>query len=385
MQIIFGAMALSISAAFADLEPPVQIRPPIPTRVIGGKFESALERTISATWSSVPLRMILNDVAREQKTAILLDRRIDSGREMPWEFKGRPLRAELADLAKGHGAAMSIAGNAVYIGPASSARKLRTLIHLRRSEVIEKSASLSKGRDRELMRVATAHWGDLARPADLIRQLSELYKLEVRGGEQISHDLWAGCTLPAASAVEALSLILIQFDFTFEWTGDASGIRIVPIPDKVTFARVYKPGNGSAKTTAEKWRAEFPDAEFELKGREINVVGTVEEHEAIAALLQPNRANGKKNGSTKPVPLSQKTFTLKVQGAPVRSILQELEKQGVEIILDEQKLKDAGIDIDKRIDLEVDQADADKFFRAICEPLKIQFKIDGQTVTLSPK
>src|SRR3990172_5179417 len=107
MQQIAAAMFLCAWGAAA--EPAVEIQPPLPRRVLGEKFRSALDRKITATWKSVSLRSILHAIARERELAILLDRRIDPGRELPWEFSGRDLHTELAALSRGHGAPFSVA------------------------------------------------------------------------------------------------------------------------------------------------------------------------------------------------------------------------------------------------------------------------------------
>jgi hypothetical protein len=275
--------------------------------------------------------------------------------------------------------------NTVYIGPTSSAAKLRTLVRIREDEIMAGAAKLPKGRDLEILRQSTLHWGDLSKPADLIQRTAEKYHLEVAGIDRVSHDLWAGGTLPSASAAEALMLVLIQFDLAFEWTGDATGIRIIPVPERPEIVKNYPASKPLARDLLEAWQKEHSAAKFEKREREYAVVGTVEDQESFARLLRPN-GNGAPvgGGPVKPAPLSRQTFTLKVERASFRALMDELQKRGVEFEFDEKVLRAAGIDLDTRIDLDVQKAGPEEFFRAMCRPLGLGFRIERNKVTLVP-
>jgi hypothetical protein len=43
------------------------------------------------------------------------------------------------------------------------------------------------------------------------------------------------------------------------------------------------------------------------------------------------------------------------------------------------------INLDDPISMDVKQAEADEFFKALCDPLGLKFSIDDVTVTLAPK
>ena len=64
----------------------------------------------------------------------------------------------------------------------------------------------------------------------IVEQIAGRYKLKVKDLDRVPHDVWAHATLPSVNSYEALSLVLIQFDLTFQWNNDASTIQIVPLP-----------------------------------------------------------------------------------------------------------------------------------------------------------
>ena len=61
------------------------------------------------------------------------------------------------------------------------------------------------------------------------------------------------------------------------------------------------------------------------------------------------------------------------------------EESEVEFLYDAKALEAAGVDLDRAIRLDVKDAGADAFFRAVFVPLGLKFEIDGYTVRLSPK
>ena len=125
----------------------------------------------------------------------------------------------------------------------------------------------------------------MSQPAELVRRLAERHQLEVEGLEQVPYDLWAGAALPQVTAAQALSLVLIQFDLTFEWVAEAQRVRIVPIPNEVGIERGHLPGKGQTPATAlAQWREQFPKLEARLLDGEVVVRGTLEQHETLERL-----------------------------------------------------------------------------------------------------
>lgn len=379
-----GAAILFASLLAAEPEPEVLLDRPVPERATGRAFRQVLDRRMAATWRSVPLRRILRRIGNERKIAILLDGRIDPGQELPVDVSNQPVREALQAIAEKVSARAVVVGNTVYIGPPERAGTLRTLVRLRTDELFEEPSGSRKERALDLVRKRTVHWNDLDRPADIVQQIAERYGLQVRRLDRVPHDLWARGTLPEASAPQALSLILIQFDLTFVWTDDGGGIRIGPVPENVAVERTYASRGMSTEAALERIRAEVPGAEAEVRGDKIHVRGTVDEQEAVAALLDPTR-NEKSDDREPPVSLERQQFTLTIRRVPVRAVMKKLAESGVRFKYDAEALKAAGIDLNQKISLQARDVTAAEFFRKLFGPLGLEFAIDGATVRLTPR
>ncbi|MBT4864997.1 MAG: hypothetical protein HON53_07765 [Planctomycetaceae bacterium] len=382
-------IAVAICSLFAADTPTadVQLDRRHPSLKTGKEFRDELNKPLTATWQNVPARRVLGRMAESRKISILLDRRIDPTQPLAVDFGGQPLQSALESIAAKVDGQVSVLGNTVCIGPQESMAKLRTLTAVRFDELQQPTLRLSKGRLAELGERRTLHWNDLDRPSDLIQQIGKRYRLRIDGLEQIPHDLWASATLPSVNAVEALSIVLIQFDLTFRWNETANGLQIVSVPDKVSISRSYTPRGSSAAGTAKKWSANIDGLQTKVDGSRVTVTGTVEQHEAVAALLRPTR----RRPTTRPVPgavlpLEKRLYAkLKFERVPAVALIRRLEKTGIVFKYDEAKLKAAGIDINMPISMDLKNATADEVFAAFCKPLGLKYRTKGLTVTLSPK
>jgi len=382
---MLASLAVAASSMlFADAKDVVLDRP-IPELLVEAEFERALGHSISATWNNMRLRGIARRITENRRIAVLLDRRLDPSRELELEINNKTVRQVLEQVADEVSARISVSPSTVYVGPERPAEVLRTLIALRTAELFDSTVGADPGRRFELGTRQTLHWNDLDSPAQLIRTIAEAYSLEVAGVEQIPHDLWAGATLPAVSAAEALSLILIQFDLTFAWTSGGAGIRIVPVPEEVSLERDYVIRRLSPGEVTRRLEDEFPGLQTQVQRRQLIVRGTLEQHEAVERLLNPRPRTATNQRSAESQPLSQQKFTLRTKAVPAIALLRALEDKDIDLEYDAAKLAAAGIDLEQGIDLDVSNASAEEFFKTICEPLGLKFTIDGSTVTLEPE
>ena len=345
-----------------------------------GKFEAALDRPISAIWSGVSLRRIVQRIITDRNIAILIDRRVDPDQFLKVDSDNIPLVELLRRLAEQTRSGFRITGNVAYIGPEHAAAKLRTLIHLRRTET--RRQTVDRSRRRGLLQRRTINWNDLDEALPLLRETAAKFDLELEGGERVPHDLWRGAALPSVDAIEALSLLLVQFNLTFEWSPSARGIRLVSIPDRVVVERRHRPVGRAAADVAGEIR-DRTDARITVDGRQLIVRGLVEDHEFIERFLNPKRV-GAARPTSGPVPLSRRTFTLEIRDVPASALLHRLTKSGIMIDYDAEALKQAGVDLEKPITMNVTRIPADRFFKLIGDQLGVTSTIDGLAVTLKP-
>lgn len=356
---------------------------PLAAPLTGSKFHQQLDQQTSGSWTNVELRSLLNKLASERRVAFLLDRRIDPTVKMNVDIVDRPLREGLQEFARMVHADVSVTENIVYIGPPSATERLRTLIELRTAELREASKEIPDQRRTQLTRRQTISWADLETPSDILRRISDPYKLTIRQQDQVPHDLWAGSELPNSTPTEALSLILIQFNLTFAWVDGGNAIELAPIPERVLLERRQRIRGRSAVETLKLIAERFPQLESTVDGSDLIVRGTLEEHENVAALLNPSSI--RKPTLSAPAPLKQRTFTLTIRRAPVRSVMDELKKSKVVFVYDANALAAAGVNLDQPVDLDLNKATAEQFLNALFSPLDLSFEIENLTVTLTPK
>ena len=349
----------------------------------GPKFHVELDKPLSGSWTNVELRDLLNKLASKSGIAILLDRRVDPTVSIPVKIANRSLNDGLQDIARDLGAGVSLPDNLVFIGPPTAVSRLRTLIELRSGELSSKTNPVPESRRNSLARRQTFSWDDLETPAEILKRIADHHHLQIRQLELVPHDLWAGNSLPSVAAAEALSLVLIQFDLTFAWTEAGQGIEVVPIPETVVVERRPRARGRSLPDLLKLVTEQFPKLDAQIEGTELLVRGTVEDHEAVAALLNPSTL--RKPAVPVPAPLRKRIYTLTYERAPVRAIMKELEKSGTLFVYDAAALSAAGIDLDQTVDLKLDKASADEFFKALFSPLKLSIEIDNVTVKLTPK
>lgn len=372
-------------AAGEEQERPVP-PPAADSRALSGpKLQAALGEPLLATFRNREIRDLLSSLGHNRKLSLLLDRRIDPERKIQLKFRNEPLEDALRQICDLVQAELKLVGNVLYIGPAPSASKIRTLVALRSQELA--AMSLAKERRRQLSAHGWIAWNDLDSPRDVVRQLADRHELSIEGAERIPHDLWAGAALAETSLVEALSLVLIQFDLTFAWKEKAEGIEIVPVPESPHFEKSYSV-RGSPAETLRRWTEKIPDLDGSVQGAKIVVRGTAERHEEVDRLIDPRK--GKRAPSTKPsapVPLSNRRFSIQFRNGSARALMRELEDSGIDFQYREQSLDALGIDLDAplKIAIDMEKATAQELFTAVFGPLGLKVQLDGTTVILTPK
>jgi hypothetical protein len=133
------------------------------------------------------------------------------------------------------------------------------------------------------------------------------------------------------------------------------------------------------------WTSEFPGLVAEARGERVLVRGTVEQHEALERLATGRPLPVADGEPARPAaPRDKRTFTIRQRVTP-RALIETLEKSGIDVVYDARRLHAAGVDLDRPVALELKQAPADEFFRAWCDPLRLDFAIDGVTVRLTPR
>jgi hypothetical protein len=363
---------------------------PVPF-VTGPAFRKAIEQPISASWGDeATLRTIVQAIEEARRVAIVPDRRLDPSCYRSASAAGEPLRTALERLAGQWQSGASVVGNCIYLGPEDVAAKLRTLVKLRGDELADKASAIPESRRSALTRASTIRWNDLDRPADVLGRLGEQFGLAIEGRELVPHDLWARAVLPEANAIEALSLVLVQFDLTFVWTDHGRGVRIERIPERVAIEKTYLPSRGLSPATAvARWQEQIPGLEARAESGKIIVSGTVEQLELVEIVRRggrvPDRTRAPDGPALKPLHLQRYTGT--VENKPASAVLQWLgaQSQGrLTFEYDAESLKAAGIDLETPVTVKLKEATIEELLKLIFDPLGVAFEIKDRTVLLKP-
>lgn len=358
----------------------------------GKPFEGALDQRIGRSWTGQDghrLRDVVKQLVDLQRVSIVLDRRIDPTQSIELTMPSTPLREIISSLARKVDSEMSVVGNVVYVGPADSAKKLRTLVELRNSELSKLTSGAAAGkspwrnRPTSLTQRKTFVWQELDRPRDMLKQVADKFQIEIEELDNLPHDLWATTSFPQMTAAESLSLLLVQFGSTFEFLPNRAAIRVVPIPKRVFVERSHTV-LANSPVILEAARKQFPDVELEQSGSKLIARGTVEQQAELTAWLRPgNQKTSKPSGKS----LSERRFTIKEEdNVPLGAFLKTFTDFGVKFDYDQNRLADAGISLDQKVNIKnVKDVPAEKLFRDVLGPLGIAVTIDDETVRLTPK
>lgn len=348
----------------------------------GAALDRALQQPVSLAREQVELRELVETFGASQRAACLLDRRIDPTQRVTLTATSLPVRQVLEGLARQVDAASGRLGATVLIGRRDQLDRLLTTAAALQAE-LRTSRDVSANRRLQLLSARTLGWQPLDRPSDVLQSIGRSWSIDVLNPERVPHDLWAGGTAAGIDAVEALTLVLGQFDLSFAWRKEGRAIEIVLAPESPTVVRSHRPRSLSPPAALARIEEQQPGAAVVRRGTSLEVTATVLQHEAIAQLLgevAPATAPG-----PEPVPLSRRRFPLvRIVRKPLGPVLEGLKQQGIDVIYDPQELRSAGIDLEGLISLELENATAEELFDRLCRPVGLRYEIDGSKVRLHP-
>jgi hypothetical protein len=143
--------------------------------------------------------------------------------------------------------------------------------------------------------------------------------------------------------VERLTLIANQFDLTFRIASDGRSITLIPIPDELTNPR--QPSAAEAKAAS------------------------------------PESPDGKGDADLDRVHIER----LAVREKPIGPVLRQLaERWKLDLQIDEEAIEKAGISMDQRVSVVVENATIDELFRELLKPTGLTFRRSQRTVVLTP-
>jgi len=343
----------------------------------GMRLRDELARPGNCLWQDAPLRTALASFSRARKVALIIDRRVDPGQFVSLKFTNATGAEVLARVAADRELGFCFFGPVAYFAPRSTTDRIRTVGELRREELRGLGAGVAK----KYLASKRAAWDDFATPRDLLSELGEENRFEIVGLDQIPHDLWAAADLPALSVCDRLTLILTQFDLTFNTARDGSSVTLVPMPEHPLLVRDY-PGGRQPDELVAKWSQLLPDSRFKVVHGRIYVQGRLEDHERIGASRRPPQP---KTPDSPPPDLDRTRFKTNASNQPLKKVLAQFASQlKLQLKLDRPAFESAGVSLDQLISFNVEDATFDQLMDAILRPVGCTWRREGNVLEVRP-
>lgn len=328
----------------------------------GSDFRNHLQTDISLTWQSRGLREGLETLARSQRVAIFLDRRVDPGVRITFTCDGTPVETAIRGIAAKAKLGVGFVGPVIYVGPPLTCAGIATLSEVRNEQVKDLPAAAHK----RLLRKNPTAWPDLVEPQLLLARMATTAGLTIPNIQSVPHDIWRSIDLPDMTFAEQAVLVSAGFDLSFRWHANARQIFLIRYPKATSIRRVY--GSADPEKLAKQLAKLLPQAFVEVEESRVVVRSTLEDHWEI------ERTRGTKGVQQKaPKDPKDERYTLTVKQQPTEVLFKLLTKKlKMELVVH----KDAPrAKLDKRITFSVNEATNVELFKAIgrAAGLKVQF------------
>lgn len=295
--------------------------------------------TATVHWQGVSLREAIARLRPLFKEVILVDRRVDPEMRVNLDIAATSAEQVLNAIGSDRGYHAVHVGKLVYFGPAEAADRLHDLIAQHARDLAHTPPSLRLS----LARKQPIRWERLSEPRQIIADLAHKNGWQITGEEQIAFDLWDANDLPELSLSEALTVLLIGFDLSFEINSQSHALAIIPL----------------ASSPAAVIPKKSPDT---------------------IASKQKNSAKSRTDTGTKQV------YTLHVQEKPVGAVLRELAgRLSWSLHIDEDAIRQTGKSLDQRVSFSVTNADREKLLTSLLTPAGLEFRIEGNDIYVFPE
>ena len=359
----------------------------------GPAFQRQLARQVSVVWSDSPLRLALDGLSRSQDVAIVLDRRVDPGRKLSLSVSDVALETLLQTVAQQCGLDMAQFGSVIYLGPPNSASRLSALVASREKGLRNMPATAA----RVYRQSRAMAWDSLAEPRNLLADLASDNQLDIAGLDRVPHDLWPALELPSMSLLERLTLIANQFDLTFDIAPKGREITLTPIPDDLDNPERNLPSS-EAISQSPTQSPPTKRSSSNVSDKSLSKPSGAKTHEGRSASSSaPAKSSATAADRSKKTPPSlsaggpsadidqMRIERLAVREQPIGPVLRQLtERLKLDLQIDEKALAEAGISLDQRVSVTVENVTVDDLFRALLKSTKLTFRRTQKTIAVVP-
>lgn len=336
----------------------------------GKAFENAARRaSVSVFWEQAPLKSQLLALARNQRVAILLDRRVDPGRKIDWRSRDLNLEQFLWELGAEQELGVAQIGDLFYYGPRETALSLAQQNQLWAR--ITADSTLPPALRNRL--IEPVRWNNSV-PFDPVAWLTRdaaAAGIEFVNPEQLPFDWWGPLDWPQMPRYQAYQLLLAGFGMGLELDSDALLIVPLKLPDKLTCEYSLEGLDAAAvKPLAE----EFAQLDWQVKGKQLTATGQPVDHARLQRRLALLRRPPKESEGAQ-------VFTLKTN-APRGSILATIAQQlGVKL----QYADELRPLLSQRVELDVQRVSIEQLLGETLRDSGLTYRLENGVLELQAK
>lgn len=337
---------------------------------------------LQVAWRSVPLAKAVARLEAEAAINCFMDRRIDPGKPITISATGLPTQL-LARIGEADtDIAVSEVGSVTYLGPASVAAEITTLA-LRAIQRVESLPATSRKRYYSQRGIS---WQRASEPRNVLAQLCQERRIEIKNPQQLPYDLWPTGRLPKGPVALQLTLLLVGFDLDWRPLDSGRAIELIPINRPIVVSASYR-----LKAPATATLAQLAPPLRQLakrQGDQYEVTGTAEQHLQIAEatqLVPKRRSTSRRNYTKRNVPsLEAQRITLTVKEQPLGALLQKLA-ESFQLFLAKPALAQAQRRelMNRRVSLSVQQSTLSETLELLAEQTGSDIVIEHQTIKIS--
>lgn len=339
--------------------------------VTGKQLKEVLVQRRSVSYDNGALRKSLADLQASTGICIVRDRRIDPSTSVTLTTPYLTNAQVISSIAQHVSATASFGDHFVLVGPEGSTAKLQTLIALNKKAVQGLRRRLDSTTYRKLVESKDYAWERLARPRDLLTTAAADIGLTINNPGRIPHDLFDEVRLPSTTFCEFASLLLLQYDLSFE-INEEGVLNIVDVADAVAVEKKYRLPSQKKAAVFKRWSAAFPGLSIDHRGTYATIATTVENHLTLQRLM-----TGDQPGPVAAAGLRERLFTFKVPpGTKLGLVVESLKASGVSVRFQDGTLQQIETYLQQVVTIDVTDKVGTEFFEEL-------FKGTGVTVLVS--
>ncbi len=84
------------------------------------------------------------------------------------------------------------------------------------------------------------------------------------------------------------------------------------------------------------------------------------------------------------LPVEKESFKLQAEGVSLQELFEELKKQGLPLEYNARELRNAGIDLDRKVSVDLPRLPAAEFLRRLLDPHGLTFRFAHGAVVIGP-